>query len=43
MDLKLIFAHFLLAVGLFFTHNWIGSHFIPAGYIWMSVLAKADV
>lgn len=40
--MNLIFAHFLLAVGLFFILNWIGSHSIHAGYIRMSVLAKAD-
>lgn len=40
--MNLIFAHFLLAVGLFFILNWVGSHSIHAGYIRMSVLAKAD-
>lgn len=42
MELNLIFAHLLLAVGLFFILNWIGSHSIHAGYIRMSVLVKAD-
>jgi hypothetical protein len=40
--LNLLVAHFLLAVTLFFILNWIGSHSIHAGYIRMSVLAKAD-
>ncbi|WP_226877057.1 hypothetical protein [Microbulbifer hainanensis] len=40
--MNLIFAHFFLAVLLFFALNWIGNHSIHAGYIRMSVLAKAD-
>lgn len=40
--MNLIFSHILLAVGLFFLLNWIGNHSIHAGYIRMSVLAKAD-
>lgn len=38
--MDLIYAHFILALILFFTINWIGKH--STGYIRMSVLAKAD-
>lgn len=42
MEWNLIFAHFFLAVILFFILNWVGKHSIHAGYIRMSVLVKAD-
>jgi len=42
MELNLFYAHSLLAVSLFLILNWIGKHSIHAGYIRMSVLAKAD-
>jgi hypothetical protein len=42
MELKIIFAHASLSILLFFLLNWIGRHSIKAGYIQMSILAKAD-
>jgi hypothetical protein len=42
MELNLFYTHSLLAVSLFLILNWIGKHSIHAGYIRMSVLAKAD-
>lgn len=38
----LFLTHFVLGVGLFVILNWIGRHSVHAGYIRMSVLAKAD-
>lgn len=40
--MNLIIAHIGLAIALFFLLNWIGQHSFHAGYIRMSVLAKAD-
>lgn len=40
--MTLIWTHVALAVSLFLILNWIGNHSIHAGYIRMSVLAKAD-
>jgi len=42
MTLSLIAAHFLFAVALFYIVNWIGRHAISAGYLSLSLFAKAD-
>lgn len=42
MEYSLVVTHMFLSGFLFFILNWIGGHSIHAGYIRMSVLAKAD-
>lgn len=42
MSSTVIFCHWILAIVLFVLTNWIGKHSMHAGYIRMSVLAKAD-
>ncbi|WP_198040130.1 hypothetical protein [Microbulbifer agarilyticus] len=40
--MSLVLIHLALAIALFLIVNWIGSHSAHAGYVRMSVLAKAD-